>query len=151
MLAPQAPEAVNTQLAVALAGIVGGGLTLATQLIAKRVKEARSDVAVTVNGPNGHPSGAVGEGRFQERMEWMLKGLADTIERTHAAHEKQMEPIVRGMNDAAQAMRAVVDEVEAHSKESKSSHRASVEMLPLTQDIHAEVVPKSPYRKTRRR
>ena len=121
---PQTDPSVNTPLVIAVSGVVASALTLAGQLLAKRMKQAKDEpaVAVTVGNGLGHA-----DGRFQERMEWMLKGLSDTMQTVTEAHHADIRPLVSSVNDAAQSMRIIANELSLQS--------------PLVRELHTTLVP----------
>ena len=136
MLLAQLPaDPMNTPLVVALSGVVASALTLAAQFVARQIKSKSGEQQVAVNV--GAREGSASDGRFQERMEWMLKGITETVTQLTDAQHAEMRPLVASMNDAAQSMRLAVNELAVQT--------------PLVREMHAATMQAHPTKTTRRR
>lgn len=120
-------------------GVVGPVLALTAAIVGKVSYDKGKAAAVR---PSTDALVERQEGAFQERVGAMLNRLSDTISAGNAAHRDELRVVSASMRDAAQAMRAVVDEVAKHSEEARPAFQASTAVLPLVQDIHGHTIPK---------
>lgn len=80
------------------------------------------------------------EGAWQERVNFMLKGLSDTIGEGYAAHREELHEIGRTMRDQTQALRAAVDEMVAQRKDFAAYTVRGVAAMTKVDDLHQRLV-----------